>query len=56
MSNLTYAKHEHLSLKSHQEFGEKWLQERIAFDPGILGLGEVILIQRERSQGAGWSS
>ncbi|MCM2275727.1 MAG: hypothetical protein NDI75_13135 [Candidatus Didemnitutus sp.] len=32
---------------------EKWLQELIAADPAILGFGEVILIQRERSQPTG---
>ena len=32
---------------------EKWLQELIAKDPTILGFGEVVLIQRERTQPSG---
>jgi hypothetical protein len=50
MNKLTYSKHERLSLKSHPDFNEKWLQARIAEDPNILGLGDVVLIERERSQ------
>jgi hypothetical protein len=50
MNSLTYTKHERLSLKSHPEFDERWLQARIAEDPSILGLGDVVLIERERVQ------
>ena len=50
MKSITYTKHEHISLKGHPEFNEKWLQDRIAEDPTILGLGEVILLDRERTQ------
>jgi hypothetical protein len=32
---------------------EKWLQEVITKDPAILGFGDVVVIQRERSQPAG---
>jgi hypothetical protein len=32
---------------------EKWLQERLLEDPSILGLGEVSIIERERSQPSG---
>lgn len=35
---LEFVKPEQLSLKSHPEFSEKWVQERIAADPFILGL------------------
>jgi hypothetical protein len=38
-----YVKHQKLNLKSHPGLNEKWLQERIAKDPSILGLGELIL-------------
>lgn len=48
---LEYTKAEKLSLSSHPEFDEQWLQSRIAEDPSILGLGEVDLIERERNQG-----
>lgn len=37
-------------LKSHREFNEKWVQDRIAEDPAILGLGELVLRDRERIQ------
>ena len=50
MKSMTYTKHEDISLKNHPEFNGKWLQERIAKDPTILGLGDVILLDRERSQ------
>ncbi len=48
---LTYVQHELLNLKTHPDFDEAWLQSRIAEDPSILGLGDVELIERERSQG-----
>ncbi len=50
MNQLTYIQHQSVSLKNHPEFNEKWLQDRIAEDPTILGLGEVVLIDRERPQ------
>lgn len=43
-----------VSLKSHPSFDEKWIQERIAKDPSILGLGDLVLKDKERKQpGAG---
>jgi len=49
-----YVKHQKLLLKTHPEFDEKWLQEKIAEDPSILGIGELILKDKERNQpGAG---
>lgn len=43
-----------LNLKKHSTLNEAWLQEAIAADPTILGLGDVVLIDRERIQsGAG---
>ena len=50
MSQLTFKPNQPVPLKGHPEFDEKWLQDRIAEDPTILGLGEVVLIERERSQ------
>lgn len=51
MNNFTYVKAERVWLKSHADFTEKWLQDRIAEEPGILGLGsDVVLIDRERRQ------
>ena len=49
-----YVKHKKLLLKTHSQFSEKWVQERIAEDPSILGIGELILKDKERNQpGAG---
>jgi hypothetical protein len=49
-STLKYAKPEQISLKAHADFNEKWLQDRIGEDPGILGLGDLVVIDRERRQ------
>lgn len=50
MSTPTYVKPVFLSLKAHPEFNEVWLQDRIAEDPKILGLGDVVLRAREKLQ------
>lgn len=47
---MEFAKFEKISLKSHPELNEQWVQERIAEDPGILGLGDIILKDKERIQ------
>lgn len=47
---MQYTKFEQISLKSHPLLNEIWVQERIAEDPSILGLGDVILKDRERRQ------
>lgn len=47
---LPYEKSEFISLARHSELNEKWIQERIASDPKILGLGDLILKDRERMQ------
>ncbi len=47
---MKYVKPEMLSLRSHTEMDERWVQERIAEDPSILGLGELILKDKERIQ------
>jgi hypothetical protein len=49
-----YVKHQKLILKTHPRFNERWVQEKIAEDPSILGIGELILKDQERKQpGAG---
>ena len=55
MTNLIYTKHEKISLKSHADFNERWVQERIEEDPSIVGLGDDLrLIDSERTlQGGG---
>lgn len=50
MASLQFVRHEVVSLKQHPEFSEKWLQDRIAEDAAILGLGDLELIDRERVQ------
>ena len=45
---LTYTKHEVVSLKGHTQFNEKWVQEQIAEEPQILGLGELRLVATEK--------
>ena len=48
MSSLKYAKPERIVLKAHPELNERWVQERIAEDPSLLGLGDLILKDKER--------
>ena len=50
MSIPEYIKGEKLSLKDHPELNEKWVQDRIFEDPSILGLGDLIVKDRERQQ------
>ena len=46
-----YTPHERFSLKNHPEFNEKWVQDLIAHDSSILGLGDdLVLRDRERVQ------
>jgi hypothetical protein len=45
-----YLRPERLTLKSHPELNERWVQDRIAEDPTILGLGDLVLRDRERIQ------
>ena len=48
MSTLKYAKPERIILKGHQELNERWVQKLIAEDPSLLGLGDLILKDKER--------
>ena len=50
VSPMSYVKPERLWLKTHPLLDERWLQDRIAEDPGLLGLGDLILKDRERIQ------
>src|ERR1700686_4294420 len=50
MGALIYVKPEKIWLKDHPEFQERWVQDRIAEDPSILGLGDLILKDKERIQ------
>lgn len=50
---LKYEKFKPLDLRTHPTINEKWVQDRIAEDPSLLGLGEVTLHSRERVQPRG---
>lgn len=39
-----------ISLKNHPKYSENWVQDIIAEDPTIIGLGELVLRDRERIQ------
>lgn len=47
---MKYTKLEPIVMKNNAELNESWVQEIIAEDPGILGIGDVILRDRERIQ------
>jgi hypothetical protein len=47
---MDYAKFEKISIKNHPEINERWVQDKIAEDPALLGLGDVILKDKERVQ------
>lgn len=50
MATPKYTKAEPVSLKSHPAFNEKWLQQEIASDTSLLGLGDLTLKDAERRQ------
>ena len=43
-----YVKAQRIWLKSHPTLNEKWVQQLIAEDPSILGLGDLDLLDQER--------
>ena len=47
---MKYIKPTYISMKQDEKYNEKWAQELIAADPSILGLGELILVDKERIQ------
>jgi hypothetical protein len=47
---MRFVKPDRIWLKDHSELNEKWVQERIAKDPSILGLGDLVLKDKERRQ------
>lgn len=53
MNSLNYVKPEKIWLKEHPILGEKWVQARIAEDPSILGLGDLVLKDKERTHPKG---
>jgi len=47
---MEFTKFESVSIQNHPELNERWVQDRIAEDPSILGLGDIVLKDRERIQ------
>ena len=47
---MDYVKFKPISVRDHPTLNEKWVQDRIAEDPAILGLGDAILKDKERHQ------
>jgi hypothetical protein len=47
---LKFIKPERILLANHPDYTEKWVQDRIAEDPSILGLGDLVLKEKERLQ------
>lgn len=47
---MKYVKPERIFLKAHPELNERWVQGLIAADPAILGLGDLVLRDKERNQ------
>jgi len=47
---MEFAKFEVVSIRNHPGLNERWVQDRIADDPSILGLGDIVLKDRERIQ------
>lgn len=45
-----YVKPEKIWIKNHPSLNEAWVQELIAEDPSILGLGDLVLRDKERMQ------
>ncbi|WP_204337778.1 MULTISPECIES: hypothetical protein [Rhizobium] len=45
---MNYVRAERILMKSHPEMSEKWVKGKIAEDPSILGLGDLVLRAQER--------
>jgi hypothetical protein len=48
--DIKFVKPERISLKDHPVLDETWVQRQIAEDPSILGLGDLVLKDKERGQ------
>ena len=49
MSN-NFVKPERIQLRNHPDLNERWVQKLVADDPSILGLGDLVLRDKERQQ------
>ena len=45
---MKHVKLKTINLKNHSQLNEKWLQDIIADDPSVLGIGDVVLKDKER--------
>jgi len=50
MSKINLIQPEKVSLKDHKILTESWLQDVIAENPEIIGLGDLVLKDKERKQ------
>lgn len=50
MTSMRYIKPERIWIADHPELDEHWVQERISEDPSLLGLGDLIVKDKERIQ------
>jgi hypothetical protein len=50
MSGLIFTRADVIVLKNHPDYPEKWVRDRLAEDPSLLGLGPLILRDVERTQ------
>lgn len=50
MAVARYIKLERVLLQNHPDLDERWVQARIAEDPAVLGLGDLVLKDKERRQ------
>lgn len=50
MTDVRYTKPERIWLRDHSSLNERWVQEKIAEDPSLLGLGDLVLKDKERRQ------
>jgi hypothetical protein len=50
MAMPSYVKLERVLLQNHPDLNERWVQARIADDPAVLGLGDLVLKDKERIQ------
>ena len=53
MSEPVYTKFQQINMKSHPRYNEKWVQEKIAQDPSIMGLGDLVLLNEQLLQPSG---
>lgn len=47
---MKYQKLTKISIRDHAELSERWVHDRIAEDPSLLGLGDIIVKDKERLQ------